>query len=202
MGGSQLRGRDHPEPAPGAGRRAVLDPHRGARGRRPRHQARPGGDHPRHPERRSRSCSPTSTSAASSGSAPRFAPATSSSARSRPRARPSCPRRSACCAPSSTRRAARFATPRSRFPTVRPARSSASRCSTRRMATTSSAPASTSACRVHRPEAQDHRGRQARRPPRQQGRHLQDPARRGHAVPWRTGPRSTSSSTRSVSPVG
>ncbi len=37
--------------------------------------------------------------------------------------------------------------------------------------------------RVHRAEAQDHRGRQARRPPRQQGRHRQDPARRGHAVP-------------------
>jgi DNA-directed RNA polymerase subunit beta len=33
------------------GRRLHLDPHRGARGRRPRHQARPGGDHPRHPER-------------------------------------------------------------------------------------------------------------------------------------------------------
>ena len=35
---------------------------------------------------------------------------------------------------------------------------------------------------VRRPEAQDQRGRQARRPPRQQGRDLQDPARRGHAV--------------------
>ena len=38
-------------PAPGPGRRPLLDPHRGARGRRPRHQARPGGDHARHPER-------------------------------------------------------------------------------------------------------------------------------------------------------
>ena len=38
-------------PAPGPGRRALLDPHRGARGRRPRHQARCRGDHPRHPER-------------------------------------------------------------------------------------------------------------------------------------------------------
>jgi len=34
-GGPQLRGRDHPQPAPGAGRRPDLDPHRGARGRRP-----------------------------------------------------------------------------------------------------------------------------------------------------------------------
>ena len=35
---------------------------------------------------------------------------------------------------------------------------------------------------LRRPEAQDQRGRQARRAPRQQGRHLQDPAGRGHAV--------------------
>ena len=51
VGGPQLRGRDHPVPAARPGRRALLDPHRGARGRRPRHQARPGGDHPGHPER-------------------------------------------------------------------------------------------------------------------------------------------------------
>ena len=35
---------------------------------------------------------------------------------------------------------------------------------------------------VRRAEAQDLGGRQARRPPRQQGRHLQDPPDRGHAV--------------------
>ena len=35
---------------------------------------------------------------------------------------------------------------------------------------------------LRRPEAQDLRGRQARRPPRQQGRDLEDPPRRGHAV--------------------
>ncbi len=51
VAGPQLRGRDHPQPAPGAGGRPHLDPHRGARGRRPRHQARPRGDHPGHPER-------------------------------------------------------------------------------------------------------------------------------------------------------
>ena len=51
LGGPQLRGRDHPVPAAGPGRRPVLDPHRGARGRRPGHQAGPGGDHPGHPER-------------------------------------------------------------------------------------------------------------------------------------------------------
>ena len=42
--------------------------------------------------------------------------------------------------------------------------------------------------RVHRPEAQDPGRRQARRPARQQGRHRQDPAARGHAVPLRRHP--------------
>ena len=51
VGGPQLRGRDHPVGAPGQAGRPDLDPHRGARGRRPRHQARRRGDHPRHPER-------------------------------------------------------------------------------------------------------------------------------------------------------
>ena len=37
--------------------------------------------------------------------------------------------------------------------------------------------------RLRREEAQDRRGRQARRPPRQQGRHLEDRPGRGHAVP-------------------
>ena len=51
LGRPQLRRRDHPVPAAGPGRRPLLDPHRGARGRRPGHQAGPGGDHPGHPER-------------------------------------------------------------------------------------------------------------------------------------------------------
>ncbi len=50
LGGLQLRGRDHPLQAPGPGRRAHLDPHRGVRDRRPHDQARRGGDHPRHPQ--------------------------------------------------------------------------------------------------------------------------------------------------------
>ena len=48
------------------------------------------------------------------------------------------------------------------------------------------------------PEAQDQRGRQAGRPPRQQGRHLQDPARSRTCRSWPTAPPSTSSSTRSA----
>ena len=50
VGGLQLRGRHHPVGAPGARRRADVHPHRGARGRRPRHQAGRRGDHPGHPE--------------------------------------------------------------------------------------------------------------------------------------------------------
>ena len=76
-------------PAPRAGRRPHLDPHRGARGRRPRHQARARRRSPATSRTSPRRCSPTSTSAASSASAPRSSPATSWSARSRPRARPS-----------------------------------------------------------------------------------------------------------------
>ena len=43
---------------------------------------------------------------------------------------------------------------------------------------------------VRGPEAQDLRGRQARRTPRQQGRHLEDPAHRGHGRFGPTAPRS------------
>ena len=81
VGGLQLRGRDHPLPAAGAGRRPVLDPHRGARGRRPRHQARAGGDHPGHPQRRRGGARRPRRARASSASAPRWCRATSWSAR-------------------------------------------------------------------------------------------------------------------------
>ena len=64
-------------------------PHREARDRVARHQAGSRGDHPRHPERRRGVASRTSTRTASSTSAPRYSRATSWSARSRPRARPS-----------------------------------------------------------------------------------------------------------------
>ena len=50
VGGLQLRGRHHPLRAAGPRRRAHVDPHPRARDRRPRHQARSRGDHPRHPE--------------------------------------------------------------------------------------------------------------------------------------------------------
>ena len=186
--------------APGEGRRAHVDPHPRARDRRPRHQARPRGDHPGHPEPLRGDPRATSTSAASSASAPRSAPATCSSARSRPRARPSSPRRSACCGPSSVRRPARSATPASRCPTARRARSSTSRCSAATSSHELPPGRQPAGAGLRRPEAQDQRGRQARRPPRQQGRHLQDPARSRTCRSWPTARPSTSSSTRSACP--
>ena len=48
----QLRGFDPDLRAHRQGRRVHLDPHRGVRGHGPRHQARAGGHHPRHPQRR------------------------------------------------------------------------------------------------------------------------------------------------------
>ena len=89
LGGLQLRGRDHPVQAPG--RRTTSSPRSTSRSTRST-PARPSSATRRSPAtsrtaRRSR-CA-TSTTAASSASAPRFSPATCSSARSRPRARPS-----------------------------------------------------------------------------------------------------------------
>ena len=54
---------------------------------------------------------------------------------------------------------------------------------------------------VRRAEAQDHRRRQARRPPRQQGCHRQDPSRRRHAVHERRHAGRHLCSTRSVCPA-
>ena len=51
LGRRQLRGRHPGQRAAGAGRQVHLDPHREARGRRTRHQAGPGRDHARHPQR-------------------------------------------------------------------------------------------------------------------------------------------------------
>ena len=50
----QLRGRDPRVRADGEGRLLHVDPHRGVRDRGARHQARAGGNHARHPERRRR----------------------------------------------------------------------------------------------------------------------------------------------------
>ena len=112
LGGSQLRGRDHPV-ASGWSRR-TSSPRSTSRSTRstpatpssaPRRSPATSRTSPRRSSR-------TSTSAASCASAPRSTPATTWSARSRPRARPSSRRKSACCARSSVRRRARCATRR------------------------------------------------------------------------------------------
>ncbi len=112
VGGLQLRGRHHPLGAPGARRRADLHPHRGARGRRPRHQAGRRGDHPGHPEPvrgdPGRPRRPRHHPRRRRGGAGRRP----GRARSPPRARPSRRPRSGSCAPSSARRRARCATRR------------------------------------------------------------------------------------------
>ncbi len=58
----QLRGRDPGLREAGQGGLLHLDPHRGVRDRGPRHQARPRGDHARHPERLGERARATSTS--------------------------------------------------------------------------------------------------------------------------------------------
>ena len=83
----QLRGRDPRVRADGEGRLLHVHPHRGVRDRVARHQARAGRNHARHPERLGGVPAATSTTAASSASAPTSSRATSWSARSRRRAR-------------------------------------------------------------------------------------------------------------------
>ena len=142
----------------------------------------------------------TSTSAASSASAPRSAPATCSSARSRPKGETELTPEERLLRAIFGEKAREVRDTSSRCPTARAARSSTSRCSAVTTAT-SCRPGVNQLVRVYvGPEAQDQRRRQARRPPRQQGRHLQDPPDRGHAVHGRRHRRSTSSSTRSACP--
>ena len=190
LGGLQLRGRDHPLRAPRQGRRAHLDPHRGVRDRRPHDQARRRGDHARHPE-------PLGGVAAQ----PR-----------RPRHRPH-RRRGPVRRPAGRQGHAEGrdradgrgeADPRDlqgegargpRHLAEGPARRGRRRHrrqdvlarGRRRPVAGRQRPRA----RVRGQEAQDRRGRQARRPPRQQGRDLQDRARGRTCRSSRTARRST-----------
>ena len=183
VGGPQLRGRDHPVRAARQGRRAHLDPHRGARGRRPRHQARRRGDHPRHPQRLRGDPEGPRRARASCASGPRSPPATTWSARSRPKGETELTPeerllRAIFGEKAREVRDTSLKVPHGesgqghRRPGVQPRR--------RRRAAARREPAGP---RLRGPEAQDLRRRQAGRPPREQGRHLDDPARGGHAVP-------------------
>ena len=190
LGGLQLRGRDHPVQAARQGRRAHLDPHRGVRDRRPHDQARRRGDHPRHPE--------PLGGVAAQPRRPRHRPHRRRGRLRRPAGRQGHaegrdradrrgeadprdlqgegargPRHLAQGAPRRGRR-------RDRRQDLQPRRG-------RRPAAGRQRPGA----RVRGQEAQDRRGRQARRPPRQQGRDLEDRRRRRTCRSSRTAPRST-----------
>ena len=182
LGGLQLRGRDHPLRAPGQGRRADLDPHRGVRDRRPHDQARRRGDHPRHPQ-------PLRGEPAQ----PRRARHRPGRGRGRLR-RPAGRQGDAEGRDRADRRGeadprdlqgegargprhlaegpARRGRRRHRRAHLQPRRR-------RRPAARRQRPGP----RLRRDQAQDRRGRQARRPPREQGCDLEDRARGGHAPP-------------------
>ena len=188
LGGLQLRGRDHPLRAPGQGRRAHLDPHRGVRDRRPHDQARRRGDHPRHPEplrgvaaeprrarhrphrRRGRVRRPAGRQGHAEGR---------DRADRRGEADPRDLQGEGARGPRHLAQgAARRGRRRHRRHHLQPRRR-------RRPVAGRQRPGP----RLRRDQAQDRRGRQARRPPRQQGRDLQDRARGGHAVPRGRHPR-------------
>ena len=112
VGRVQLRGLDPHLRARRQGRLLHLGPHRGVRVRRARHQARPGRDHARHPERRRGGAEGPRRGGHHPHRRRGRSRATSWSARSRRRARPSSRPKRSCCARSSARRPARCATRR------------------------------------------------------------------------------------------
>ena len=124
----------------GQGRRLHLDPHRGVRVRRPRHQARQGRDHPRHPERRRggpQGPRRVGHRAHRRRGEARRHPGRQDHAR---RARPSCRPKRSCCARSSARRPATCATARCACRRACRASSSAPRSSRARAPRRTSAP--------------------------------------------------------------
>ena len=199
--GLQLRGRDRDLRAARQGRRPVLDPHPRVRDRRPLDEARRRGDHARHPE-------PLGGVA----EGPRRPRRRAHRCRGRLR-RPA--RRQGHAEGRDRADGGGEADPRDlqgegargpRHVAQGPARRG--RQGHRRedvLARGGRRPVAgreRARSRLRREEAQDRRGRQARRPPRKQGRDLEDRPRGGHAVPRGRPRRSTSSSTRSACRAG
>ena len=89
VGRLQLRRRDHHQRRAGEERHLHLDPHRRVRRRNPRDEARPRGVHPRHSQRQREGAAQPRRERHRPDRHVRASRATSSSARSRPRARPS-----------------------------------------------------------------------------------------------------------------
>ena len=167
---------------PRQGRRAHLDPHRGVRDRRPHDQAGRRGDHARHPE--------PLGGVAAQPRRPRHRPHRRRGAVRRPagrqghaQGRDRAHRRGEAdprdLQGEGARGARHLAEGAPRRGRRRHRRQDLLARQRRRPAARGQRPRA----RVRGQEAQDRRGRQARRAPRQQGRHLQDRRRAGHAVP-------------------
>ena len=183
MGGPQLRGRDHPAPAPGA--RTTCSPRSTSRSTRST-PATPSWAPRRSPgtSRTSpRRCWPISTSAASSASAPRSATATSWSARSRPKGETELTPEERLLRAIFGEKAREVRDTSLKVPHGESGKVIGIRVFSREDDDELPAGRQRAGPRLRGPEAQDLRRRQAGRPARQQGRHRQDPARRGHAVP-------------------
>ncbi|CAA9526881.1 MAG: DNA-directed RNA polymerase beta subunit, partial [uncultured Thermomicrobiales bacterium] len=184
LGRRQLRGRDPDLGALGPRRRLHLDPHREVRDRSPRHQARAGRDHPRHPQRGrgkpgqprrerdhpDRGRSPAERHPGRQGDAPRR----NRTLGGRTPAAGHLRREGTRGERHLASRAARGPRQDHRRQAVPPRRRLGPRAAGRRQR---------DGPRPDRPEAQDLRGRQDGRAPRQQGRHLPHPADGRHAVP-------------------
>ena len=201
LGGRQLRGRDRHQRSARPRGPLHQHPHREARDRVARHEARARGDHPRHPERRRGvpQGPRRGRDRLHRGRGPaRRHPRRQDHAEGRDRAdrrgappagdlRREGPRGEGLLAAPAPRRARQGRRREDLHPRGR-----------RRAPARRQPPGP----RLRRPEAQGLGRRQDGRPPRQQGRHRQGAAAGGHAVPARTAPRSTSSSTRSACRAG
>ena len=179
------------------GRRAHVDPHPQPRDRRPRHQARPRGDHPGHPEPL-RGDPEGPRRAGHHPHRRRGRPRRRAGRQGHPQGRDRAHPRGAPPAGHLRREGPRG--PRHQpqgAPRRRRARSSTSRCSAGTR-TTSCRPASTSWCGSTWPRSA--RSAWATSWPAATATRASspDPPDRGHAVHWRTAPRSTSSSTPSA----
>ena len=149
-----------------------------------------------------RRCWPTSTSAASSGSGPRSRPATSWSARSRPKGETELTPEERLLRAIFGEKAREVRDTSLKVPHGESGTVIGVRVFDRDSDDELRARGQPAGPGLRRAEAEDPGRRQARRPARQQGRHLQDPADRGHAVPRGRDRRSTSCSTRSACRAG
>src|SRR6202165_1566148 len=173
LGGIQLRRRDPDLGVGGARGQVHLDPYRGVRDRGPRHEAGPGGDHPRHPQCQRRDAEEPRR-ARHRLHRRRGPPGRHPGGQAHPpRASPSSRRRSGSCGPSLARRRARCVIRRCAFRTASAASWSMSRSSAANTRTRSR-PASPSWCGSMSPRSA--RSRRATRWPAGTGTRALSPA--------------------------